>query len=140
MGNVYAWLYGEFGVRVKLFFVKKKVKIGEAGIATLLQGQFPNPSYFKGYAGMHFSVLGGLVKGRLRLKVTFGDECELVDINPFTEVPIISDLSPIDGAGEVDVHGGGSGRKFRRVDIFFDIESFCSIYLGRRTICRGATQ
>ncbi|MEM9327582.1 MAG: hypothetical protein AAGA85_18085, partial [Bacteroidota bacterium] len=41
MGNVYAWLYGEFGVRVKLFFVKLKVKIAEAGIAALLQGQFP---------------------------------------------------------------------------------------------------
>ncbi len=103
MGNVYAWLYGEFGVGVKLLFIKKRIKIAEAGIAALLQGQFPNPAYFKGYVGMHFSVLGGLVKGRLRLKVTFGDECELVDINPFTEVPIISDLTPIDGSDEVDV-------------------------------------
>ncbi len=102
-GNVYAWLYGEFGVRVKLLFLKKKIKIAEAGIAALLHGQFPNPSYFKGYVGMYFSVLGGLIKGRLRLKVSFGDECELVDINPFTEVPIISDLTPIDGSDEVDV-------------------------------------
>ena len=103
MGNVYAWLYGEFGVGVKLLFIKKRIKIAEAGIATLLQGQFPNPSYFKGYVGMYFSVLGGLVKGRLKLKITFGDECELVDINPFTEVPIISDLSPTNGSDEVDV-------------------------------------
>ncbi|MEM9328229.1 MAG: hypothetical protein AAGA85_21355, partial [Bacteroidota bacterium] len=103
MGKVYAWLYGEFGVRVKLFFVKLKVKIAEAGIAALLQGQFPNPEYFKGYVGMYFSVMGGLVKGRLRLKITFGDECEFVDINPFTDVPIISDLTPINGARDVNV-------------------------------------
>ena len=102
-GNVYAWLYGEFGVGVKLLFIKKRIKIAEAGIAALLHGQFPNPAYFKGYVGMYFSVLGGLVKGRLRLKVSFGDECELADINPFTEVPIISDLTPTDGSNEVDV-------------------------------------
>ncbi|XLS30557.1 hypothetical protein ACJD0Z_06960 [Flavobacteriaceae bacterium M23B6Z8] len=103
MGQVYAWLYGEFGVRIKLFFIKKKVKIANAGIAALLQGQFPNPTFFKGFVGMNFSVLGGLVKGRLRLKITFGDECEFIDINPFTEVPIISDLTPINGSNDVDV-------------------------------------
>jgi len=103
-GNVYAWLYGEFGVGVKLLFIKKDIKIGEAGIAALLQGQFPNPSNFRGYVGMYFSVLGGLVKGRLRLKVEFGDEkCILENINPFTEVPIISDLTPQSGLDDVDV-------------------------------------
>ncbi len=103
-GNVYAWLYGEFGVGVKLLFIKKDIKIGEAGIAALLQGQFPNPSNFRGYVGMYFSVLGGLVKGRLRLKVEFGDEkCILENINPFTEVPIISDLTPQSGSDDVDV-------------------------------------
>ncbi|MEX0274209.1 MAG: Ig-like domain-containing protein, partial [Flavobacteriaceae bacterium] len=103
MGNVYSWLYGEFGVGVKLLFIKKRIKIAEAGIAALLHGQFPNPSYFKGYVGMYFSVLGGLVKGRLRLKISFGDKCEMENINPFTEIPIISDLTPVDGANEVDV-------------------------------------
>jgi len=103
-GNVYAWLYGEFGVGVKLLFIKKDIKIGEAGIAALLQGQFPNPSNFRGYVGMYFSVLGGLVKGRLRLKVEFGDKkCILENINPFTEVPIISDLTPQSGSDDVDV-------------------------------------
>ncbi len=102
-GQVYAYLYGEFGVKVDLFFVKGKFKIAEAGIAAMLRGQFPNPAYFQGYVGMYYSILGGLVSGRMRLKVDFGEECELENIAAAVGVPIISDISPTDGSNKVDV-------------------------------------
>lgn len=103
MGQVYAYLYGEFGVEVDLFFISGKFPIVEAGIAALLRGKFPNPTYIEGYVGMYYSILGGLVSGRFRLKVEFGDECEMIGMDKSVGVPIISDVSPSDGSTKVDV-------------------------------------
>ncbi|MCK8524400.1 Ig-like domain-containing protein [Aquimarina sp. D1M17] len=103
MGQIYAYLYGEFGVQVDLFFIKGRFKIAEAGIAAMLRGQFPNPAYFQGYVGMYYSILGGLVSGRMRLKVDFGEECVLESMAGSVGVPIISDISPSDGSNKVDV-------------------------------------
>ncbi|MBD0776981.1 hypothetical protein HPE56_04170 [Maribacter sp. ANRC-HE7] len=103
MGQVYAYLYGEFGVKVNLTFIKGKFKIAEAGVAAMLRGQFPNPAYFQGYVGMYYKILGGLVKGRMRLKVEVGEECELVGINNAVGVPMISDVTPRDKSDDVSV-------------------------------------
>ena len=103
MGQVYAYLYGEFGVKVDLAFIKGKFKIAEAGVAAMLRAQFPNPVYLKGYVGMYYRILGGLVKGRLRLKVEIGEECELANINNEVGVPMISDLTPKDKSDDVSV-------------------------------------
>ena len=102
-GQVYAYLYGEFGVKVNLFFIKGKFQIAEAGVAALLRGQFPNPVYIEGYVGMYYNILGGLVKGRMRLKVEMGEECELENINNAIGVPMISDLTPRDKSDDVSV-------------------------------------
>ncbi|NJB38191.1 hypothetical protein [Croceivirga sp. JEA036] len=103
MGQVYAYIYGEFGIDVNLLFVKGKFKIGEAGIAAMLRGQFPNPVYIQGYVGMYYNILGGLVKGRMRLKVEMGEECQLSNIAEGVGVPIISDVQPNNGADDVSV-------------------------------------
>ena len=103
-GQAYAYLQGECGVNLKLFFVKKKIPIIKAGAATLFQAKLPNPSWFKGYLGVKFNLLGGLVKGNIRLKLTFGEECELMmpGGSPLG-FPVIGDISPEDGSTEVDV-------------------------------------
>ncbi len=103
MGQVYAYLYGEFGVKVDLAFIKGKFKIAEAGVAANLRGQFPNPVYIQGYVGMYYRILGGLVKGRMRLKVEVGEECELEGINNAVGVPMISDVTPRDKSDDVSV-------------------------------------
>ncbi|MCX2680548.1 hypothetical protein OOZ15_11400 [Galbibacter sp. EGI 63066] len=103
MGQVYAYLYGEFGVKVDLFFIKGKFPILQAGIAALLRGQFPNPVYIEGYVGMYYSILGGLVKGRYRMHVEFGEECIMENMAESVGVPIISDVSPKNNAAKVDV-------------------------------------
>ncbi|OQD43425.1 hypothetical protein BUL40_06230 [Croceivirga radicis] len=103
MGQVYAYIYGEFGIDVNLLFVKGKFKIGEAGIAAMLRGQFPNPVYIQGYVGMYYNILGGLVKGRMRLKVEMGEECQLSNVAEGVGVPIISDVQPNNGADDVSV-------------------------------------
>lgn len=103
MGQVYAYLYGEFGVEVDLFFINGKFPIIEAGIAALLRGQFPNPVFIEGYVGMYYSILGGLVKGRYRIKVEFGEECIMENMSEAVGVPIISDVKPADNEGKVSV-------------------------------------
>lgn len=103
-GQAYAYLQGECGVNLKLFFIRKKIPIIKAGAATLFQAKLPNPSWFKGYLGVKFNLLGGLVKGNIRLKLTFGEECELMipGASPLG-FPVIGDISPEDGSTDVDV-------------------------------------
>lgn len=103
-GQAYAYLQGECGVNLRLFFVKKKIPIIKAGAATLFQAKLPNPAWFKGYLGVKFNLLGGLVKGNIRLKLTFGEECELMmpGGSPLG-FPVISSVQPEDQTKEVDV-------------------------------------
>lgn len=103
MGQIYAYIYGEFGVKVDLWFIKGKFVIAEAGVAALLRGQFPNPVYIQGHVGMYYSILGGLVKGRMRMKVEIGEECVLENISTAVGVPMISDITPRDGGNDVSV-------------------------------------
>lgn len=106
MGQVYAYLYGEFGVRVKLFSKRRDIKILEAGVAAMLKGQFPNPTYIQGMIGAYYNVLGGLVKGRMVLKLEYGDKCDITYPGPRVvelETPVVSDINPIDKEKDVDV-------------------------------------
>lgn len=103
-GQAYAYLQGEAGINLKLLFIKKKIPVIKAGAATLFQAKLPNPSWFAGYLGVKFDLLGGLVKGKIRLKITFGEECELVmpGGSPLG-FPVISDIKPDDQTTDVDV-------------------------------------
>ncbi len=102
-GQSYAYLQGEMGINIKLFFVRKKIPIIKGGAAILMQGKGPNPFWFRGYAGGYYNLLGGLVKGRFRFKVTIGKECELENAAPLGGIKMIADLTPKEGTDEVDV-------------------------------------
>jgi len=104
MGQVYAYLEGEFGVEVDLAFVKGKFPIAYAGVAAMLRGQFPNPIYLNGYVGMRYEILGGLVKGNMRMKFEAGEECELEGISDAIGVPMISDVVPRNQDEDVSVY------------------------------------
>ena len=103
-GQAYAYLQGEAGINLKLLFIKKKIPVIKAGAATLFQAKLPNPSWFAGYLGVKFDLLGGLVKGRIRLKISFGEECELLmpGGSPLG-FPVINDIKPDDQTKDVDV-------------------------------------
>lgn len=104
-GQAYAYMQGELGIQIKLFFIKKRIPIISAGAAVLLQAKLPNPSWFSGELGGYFSVLGGLVKGRFNFKVTLGQECKIVDgsDSPLDDIKVISDFTPGDKTTQVDV-------------------------------------
>ncbi len=103
MGQVYAYLYGEFGIRVDFWFIHAEIPILQAGVAALLRGEFPNPTHMEGYVGAYYSVLGGLVSGRVRLKVEIGDKCDFVGMSNAIGVAVISDVKPELDATKVDV-------------------------------------
>ncbi len=102
-GQSYAYLQGELGINIKLFFVRKKIPIIKGGAAVLLQGKGPNPFWFRGYVGGYYDLLGGLVKGSFRFKMTIGKECELVNAGPLGGIKMITDLTPKDASNEIDV-------------------------------------
>jgi hypothetical protein len=102
-GQAYAYIQGELGIQIKLFFVKKKIPIIKAGAAVLLQVKAPNPIWMRGYVGGHFNLLGGLIKGRFRFKLTIGKECVFEEELPLGGLKIITDVSPDNGIENIDV-------------------------------------
>ncbi|MBG6130650.1 hypothetical protein IWQ47_002126 [Aquimarina sp. EL_43] len=102
-GQAYAYLQGELGIRFKVFGKKKKIPIIKGSAAILMQGKGPNPYWFKGYAAGKYNLLGGLVKGKYRFKVTIGEECEIDNASPVGGIKMIADLTPKNSATDVDV-------------------------------------
>jgi hypothetical protein len=104
-GQAYAYFQGDIGIKIKLFFVRKKISILKIAAAALLQAKFPNPSWFRGFVGGHFSVLGGMVSGHCNFKITIGEECDIVGAggSPLEGIKMISDFKPDDQSDNVDV-------------------------------------
>ncbi len=76
--QAYAYLQGELGVKVNLWFIKARIPIIQGAAAALMQASLPNPAWFVGYLGVRFNLLGGMVKGNVRFKVEVGNECKIV--------------------------------------------------------------
>ena len=101
-GQTYAYLSGELGVGINLFFIQAKFPIIKGGVATLLQGMLPNPTWLYGQLGLNFDLLGGLVKGSLDFKFEVGEKCQLMrpGQSPL-DMEVISEIYP--DVAEVDV-------------------------------------
>ncbi len=105
-GQAYAYLDGQIGIKVKVFRKEKKFEILSIGAAALLMAQGPNPLFLEGQAGGRFSVLGGLVKGECKFKVTYGEKCEIVKpgkASPVQDLEMIAALTPSDKQTDVDL-------------------------------------
>jgi hypothetical protein len=122
-GQAYVYLQGELGVKVNLWFLKTKIPIIKGAAAALLQAKLPNPTFVQGYLGVQFDLLGGLVRGRCRFKLTIGEDCKLVipGGSPL-ETRMISDLTPKNNAGDVDVFAAPQAAFNMRVGVPFEIE------------------
>lgn len=76
-GQLYAYLYAKFGLRINLGFFKKKLDLFNAGIGGVLKCGMPNPNYFTGKARVKVELLGGLVKLNKKFSFECGDVCEM---------------------------------------------------------------
>ncbi|MDR1153524.1 MAG: hypothetical protein LBL04_02340 [Bacteroidales bacterium] len=131
-GQAYAYLQGELGVKVNLLFVKKKIPVVRGAAAALMQAKLPNPSWFAGYLGVQFDLLGGLVRGKMRMKIELGEECELVvpGSSPL-DVEVIADLSPRNGSQGVDVFSAPQAAFNMRIGQAFEMEDDDGIKIYR---------
>ncbi len=102
-GQAYVYLEGELGIKIKLFFVNKKIPIIKGGAAVLLQAKAPNPFWMRGYIGGYYDLLNGLVKGKFRFKMELGEQCELAETSPLGGIKMIASVAPNDGDKDVDV-------------------------------------
>jgi hypothetical protein len=59
-GQIYAGISAELGLQIKLITLRR-FHLFQLGAAVHLQGGFPNPAWAEGRAGVHYSVLGGIV-------------------------------------------------------------------------------
>ncbi|MEO8238790.1 MAG: hypothetical protein ABI576_11830 [Flavobacterium sp.] len=102
-GQSYAYMQGELGINIKLFFIRKKISIIKGGGAVLLQAKLPNPVWIRGYMAGNFSILGGAIRGSFRFKLQFGKECEFINADPLAGLKSIADITPTEGTKDVDV-------------------------------------
>ncbi|MCD0469156.1 hypothetical protein [Flavobacterium sp. JAS] len=102
-GQSYAYLQGELGINIKLFFIRKKISIIKGGGAVLLQAKLPNPVWIRGYMAGYFDILGGAIKGSFRFKLEFGKMCEFTTNNPLEGLKSIADITPSEGTKDVNV-------------------------------------
>lgn len=103
MGQAYAYMAGKIGVNFKLFGRDKKMDILSVSAAALLQAKLPNPVFFKGQAGGHYNILGGLVKGQCNFEFSVGNNCVVEGANPLGNISVIADMAPASGNTNVSV-------------------------------------
>lgn len=105
-GQVFAGLYGEMGVQVNLFFVKGRFPIIQMAAAAVMQGNFPDPTGFRGRAALQYSILGGMVEGRCNFEMSIGDKCTMVTPNPLSGMDFIADVAPANGERDMSCFTG----------------------------------
>lgn len=105
MGQAWAYVQGEVGIRVKMMFIRGTFPILKIGMGTLLEAQLPNPSWFHGAVGGYYNILGGLVKGRCKFEFELGKKCKIKSSakDLLANMNIISDIRPSEGASDVSV-------------------------------------
>ena len=92
-GQLYAYLYAKFGLRIDLGFWKKDFDVADCGIGGLFRMQGPKPSHFDGEARVKMKLLGGLVDINRKYQFSCGDECDLFMGNALDEFKLFGDLT-----------------------------------------------
>lgn len=92
-GQLYAYLYAKFGIRLNLGFWKHDFDVCDAGIGGLFQMQGPKPSHFEGKARVKLKLLGGLVNVDRRFSFECGQGCDLFYGNALDNFRLFGDLS-----------------------------------------------
>ncbi|BDQ02020.1 hypothetical protein [Ignavibacterium sp.] len=121
-GQLYAYIQGDIGIYVDIWFTSGEFKIIEVGAAAAMQGGLPNPSWLKGACGGYYSILGGLVKGNCRFEFSIGQECRIPTESPLADIKILADLDPPNGATNVDPYINPLAVFNAEVEKTFDIE------------------
>ena len=102
-GQTYAYVEGKIKIKFKFFWKTVKKTILELGAAVVFQTKMPNPFWMRGIVGGRYNILGGLIRGRCRFKVTIGKQCDIINGSIVNTLNVISDVTPHPNSVEVDV-------------------------------------
>lgn len=102
-GQAYAYVQGKIGIKVDLTFVKGEYDIIKLGAAAILQAKLPNPFWMQGTVGGYYSILGGLVSGHCKFKMTIGEQCTIEGGSALSGIKIIAETSPANNERKVNV-------------------------------------
>lgn len=94
-GQGYAYLEGEAGLQLDVWFWKGRLKLLEVKTGAILQAELPNPIYMKGDFAIYGEVLGGLIEVNTDLHFEMGEKCESGK-GYFGDYPMISGVMPED--------------------------------------------
>ena len=94
MGQAYAMLKGDLGVRVKLWFIDKKVSLISVGLGAMLQAGLPNPTWVYGKVRARCSLLGGIFKFNHAIEFKAGDVCMPDYGNPLDNLKMFASATP----------------------------------------------
>jgi hypothetical protein len=104
MGQAYAFINGNIGIKVALFSQPpKRFPILNIAAAALLQAQLPNPVFINGQISGNYNILNGLVKGSCNFEFSYGNNCVPAGVNAMGSMTVISDLSPSANSTDVNV-------------------------------------
>lgn len=92
-GQLYAYLYAAFGIKLDLGFWEGKVDFADAGIGGLFQFQGPKPTHFEGKARVKLKLFNGLVDIDRRFAFECGEGCDVFAGNALDEFKLFGDLS-----------------------------------------------
>ena len=92
-GQLYAYLYAKFGIRINLGFWKKDFDVADAGIGGVFRMQGPKPTHFDGEARIKLKLLGGLVDINRKYQFSCGDDCDLFVGNALDNFKLFGDLT-----------------------------------------------
>ncbi|MEP6647679.1 MAG: hypothetical protein ABJC12_11380, partial [Saprospiraceae bacterium] len=99
-GQVYAYIEGKVGVKVG----GRIIPVLELGVAAALQGKMPNPTWVTGAFGVRYRLLGGIIKGNVKFRFKFGQQCELIQPNGDSSVldlKVIQEITPSQASNEI---------------------------------------
>lgn len=99
-GQVWAYLKAELGIKINIFGGERKFSILDLQAALLMRAGAPNPIWVEGFLAGRYSILNGLISGTMSYHCKFGQECTVAKGDPFSETPIIADISPKDGSSD----------------------------------------
>lgn len=93
-GQAYAGLEGNVGIRFKLMGKEQNINLFELAAAIALQGGAPKPAYFGAMASVHFSCLGGKLRGSSTFALSVGERCAEVPGNPLANIKFFEVVDP----------------------------------------------
>lgn len=93
-GQVYAMLNGDIGLMLNLWIYKGKISLCKVGVGMLMQGGFPNPTWFYGKARAKCDLFDGLITFNKSITIKAGNVCTPEKANPLEDIEMFGSTYP----------------------------------------------